>query len=282
MPRQPHHRTSRALRALTAIALALTLSLALALELVFLDVGQGSSVLIRSPEGHTVLYDAGDNAANTLAQLHELDVARLDLIIASHAHADHIGGMSDVLDALPPTFYIDNGVPHTTVTYERTLESLEASGARLLEPTRRTIGLGNATLTIVPPPRDPNLGHNNNSIGVLIAYHDFRAFLPGDAEPDLWNHWLTHHPDLIQPVQVHLASHHGSRNGDTPEALARLTPTVIVIQTGTNNPYDHPHDEALALYHQIGATVLRNDHHGRISVRVEPDSSYRIYIEKQP
>lgn len=269
-------------RALTTLTLALALSIALALELTFLDVGQGSSVLIRTNEGHAVLYDAGERNANVLQMLLDRGVTRLDLLIASHAHADHIGGMSDIIDAIPVTFWMDNGLAHTTSTYERTLASLETAGTRTITATRRTIGLGDTTLTIAPPTNDPTLGQNNNSVGVLIAYHNFRAFLPGDAEPPQWTYWLEQHPQLMQNVDVHLASHHASRNGDTLDAITRLTPTVVIIQSASDNTYGHPHPEALELYDSVNATILRNDLHGTITITVEPDGTYTARIERAP
>jgi beta-lactamase superfamily II metal-dependent hydrolase len=296
------HRPPHLARALAAIALALTLAACASdgraqggstpptgfdpttptLELHFLDVGQGTSVLVRSPQGHAVLYDAGEHDANVVGQLQALGVTRLDLVIASHAHADHIGGISAVLDAIPTTFYLDNGVPHTTATYQRTIEAVARSGARLLEPTRRTIGLGDASLTIVPPIGDPLLDQNLNGVGALIAYGGFRAFLGGDAEPELWSHWTRTHPDLVQRVHVQLASHHGSHNGDSAAALARLAPNLVVVQVGQPNDFGHPHEAALERYQAVGATVLRTDHHGHVRIEVDAAGNYRAFIERQP
>ena len=117
---------------------------------------------------------------------------------------------------------------------------------------------------------------------MLIAYGNFRAFLVGDAEPELWAHWIRTHPDLIQRVHVQLASHHGSRNGDTDAALARLAPNMVVVQVGEPNDYGHPHQEATARYEAIGATVLRTDHHGRVTVQVDTEGGYRAFVERQP
>jgi competence protein ComEC len=235
-------------RHLLALVAALLLSLALALELVFLDVGQGDAVLIRSPSGQTVLYDAGEKHADALRQLIALGVERLDLVIASHAHADHIGGMADVILHYRPRFYLDNGLPHTTRTYERTLEAVLAVDAQLLEPTARRIDLGDVTLHVLPPPGIVGWGQNNNSVGVIVEYGAFRASLAGDAEPEQWAWWLANHRDFLPRVQVHKSSHHGSRNGDTLEAMRVLEPQVVVIGVAHDNRYGHPHEEALSLY----------------------------------
>lgn len=262
----------RTLRLLLATIL-LALATAFALEITILDVGQGTSVLIHAPSSHTALVDAGPNTSNTAQQLRAMGVTQLGIVIATHNDADHIGGMADVLTAFPPTYYIDNGLPHTTRTYERTLRAAHAAGVTLLEPERRNIALGDVTLTILPPTGDPSLGQNNNSVGVLVSYGSFRAFLPGDAEGEQWEWWLTHHYDLIPTVNVHVASHHGSRNGDTNAGINRLQPDMVIISLGRENQYGHPHDHALRLY--AGATVLRTDQYGTITIKADPTGQYR-------
>lgn len=123
------------------------------LELRFLDVGQGDAILIRS-EGRSVLVDAGPSGA-TLSRLQALRVTVVDFFIASHNHADHIGGAAAILSALPVRFYMDNGVPATTQTYARVLSLVESKGITYLAATPRTLTLGDASLRIIPPPGGP-------------------------------------------------------------------------------------------------------------------------------
>src|SRR5690606_25435117 len=118
----------------------------------------------------------------------------IHLFIASHNHADHIGGAAAVLRAFPVRFFMDNGVPHTTVTYRNMLEALRQRDVQLLEPERRTINLGDVELEILPPSGNPALDHNNNSIGIALKYGEFRAMFGGDAENLLWAHWLATMP----------------------------------------------------------------------------------------
>jgi competence protein ComEC len=249
---------------------------AAALLLVFFDVGQGDAVLIRAPTGQTVLYDGGDGRVDLVPKLRDLGVSELSLVIASHNHADHIGGLIDVIRAFRPRFVMDNGVPHTTRTYERFLKAIEAAESQLLEPTRRTIRLGEAELLILPPPGRPSWDHNDNSVGVIVRYGAFRASLGGDAEHRQWAWWLADHRDLLEPVHVHKASHHGSRNGDTREAMRVLRPGVVVIGLAADNPYGHPHEEALSLYRSVDATVYRTDLHGRITVEAQHTGDFRV------
>lgn len=248
---------------------------AAALEITILNVGQGTSVLIQAPTGQTVLYDAGPRTGNAAATLRALGVEQLNLVIASHAHEDHIGGMGDVLSTYRPAFFMDNGIAHTTRTYERTLEAVHGAGSQLLGPEHRAISLGDVTLTIAPPPGTNTRDQNNNSIGLRIDYGSFSAFLSGDAEESQWNWWLHNHPDLFEPVTLHLSSHHGSRNGDTHAVIAALQPRVVAISLGSGNSYGHPHAEVLDLYQQ--AIVYRTDQHGHVQVRACPDGRFSLY-----
>ncbi len=251
------------------------------LRIDFLDVGQGDAALVRAPGGQTLLVDAGPND-RVVEHLERLGVERIDLFIASHNHADHIGGAAAVVRAFPVRFVMDNAIPHTTVTYRRWLEALAEADVPLLEPERRSIELGEARLEIVPPPGDPALGHNDNSVGVLLEYGEFRAFFGGDAEGPLWDWWVAEHPELLPPVQVHKASHHGSRAGDTAEGLARLRPRVVVVSAGRENQYGHPHAAALALYDGVGAEVRTTAEEGTITVLARSDGSFVIESARRP
>jgi competence protein ComEC len=246
-----------------------------ALWIHFLDVGQGDATLIEAPSGQRVLIDAGPSRG-IVDQLRELEVEDIDLFIASHNHADHIGGAAAVIREFPIRFFMDNGVPHTTVTYRTMLEALAARDVPLLEPERRTIEFGDAAIDIVPPPGDPSLGHNDNSIGVVLRFGAFRAMFAGDAEAHLWRHGLATSPEAIPDVHVHKASHHGSRNGDIGDAIARLRPQLVVISAGAGNQFGHPHEEALALYETVGADILITAEHGTVTVAAAANGSFEV------
>jgi competence protein ComEC len=271
----------RAWRALLAALLTLALGLGWALELHFVDVGQGDAVLIRLPDGRAVVYDGGRPADAMLGYLRRVGVEEVVLVIASHAHADHIGGLPGILVAYRPGFVLDNGIPHTTATYERFLAAVEASGASLLEPTRRTITLGDVRLHVLPSPVRAAWGHNDNSVGVIVEYGAFRASLTGDAEARLFAWWLETVPDLLGRVSVHKASHHGSEHGDTDAALARLRPEIVIASAGPGNAYGHPHGAALARYAAAGAVVYRTDRNGTLVVHASADGTHRVEAERR-
>ena len=246
----------------------------------FIDVGQGDAVLIQSPTGQNVLYDAGENATKVRDYLIGLGLSAVGLVIASHNHADHIGGLADVVRHFRPQFYIDNAVPTTTQTYARVQEAVAAAGSQLLEPTARRITAGDVSLTIVPPPRIPDWDQNDNSIGVVVEYGAFRLSLAGDAESREWAWWRVHAPEWLRPVHVHKASHHGSINGDTAEGVALLAPKAVAIGVGTGNTYGHPDQAALQQYASASATVYRTDHHGTIIIEAQPAGAFSVRVER--
>lgn len=91
-----------------------------------LDVGQGDSIVLRTPAGKTVLVDAGESGAHVSDQLTAMGITSLDLVVATHPHSDHIGGMTNVLLSHKANLFIDNGLPHTTATYNTLMRTVEA------------------------------------------------------------------------------------------------------------------------------------------------------------
>ena len=119
---------------------------------------------------------------------------QLSLVIASHNHADHIGGIAELVRLAPPLYYMDNGVAAATRVQAQVLEAVAAAGSTLLEPIARRITMGDVTLTVVPPPGIPAWDQNDNSIGLVVEYGAFRLSLAGDAEPREWAWWDVHDP----------------------------------------------------------------------------------------
>ena len=122
------------------------------LSLSFLDVGQGDAVLIRTPEGKVALVDAGPSSG-ILDILKREGVEKVDVLITSHHHADHIGGMVAVIEKFKPKLYVDSGSAHTTTTYKRVLQAVNDAGCQFAQPKKdseRKIVLGSVTLRLFP------------------------------------------------------------------------------------------------------------------------------------
>lgn len=246
------------------------------LQVIFLDVGQGDAALIRTPEGRTALIDAGPGE-EVVDRLMELGVEAIDLVIASHPHADHIGGMDEVLEAFPVGYYMDNGVPHTTASYRRLMEQLQASDVVYLEASLRTIQLGPVEIRVFPPSeRDPE-DQNNSSVVALVEYGEFRALFPGDAEV-LALEQLS--GQGLENATVLKAPHHGSENSVSPAFLSNLRPELVVVSCGAENQYGHPAPTVIAAFQAIGAQVLRTDQSGAVIVSGNRDGRFRVETER--
>ncbi|MDP2954870.1 MAG: MBL fold metallo-hydrolase [Longimicrobiales bacterium] len=248
------------------------------LQITFLDVGQADAILIRAPEGQTALVDAGEGAP--LSALAALGVTGLDLLVASHPHDDHIGGMVGVVEALPVRFFMDNGVPHTTATYRELVRALERRPEiRYLEAQPRRIQLGSSEIEVLPlpPPGDANL--NNRSVSLVVRYGAFALLLTGDSQgPQLG---FLVEAGLVPDVTVLKAPHHGSDNGLTWEFLEAARPQVLVISVGANG-YGHPGLAALEAYAAVSEGVYRTDVDGEVTIRGYEDGSYEVYVARGP
>jgi len=245
-------------------------------EVVFLDVGQGDAIVVRAPEGQTALIDAGPGV-DLSAALERLGVERLDLVVASHPHADHIGGMWQVLESVPVRFYMDNGQPHTTATYLSVMRTLRSRpDISYLESVPRTLSLGSVSIRVLPLPAHASSNPNNHSVGLVVEHGEFRAFLSGDSERPELDHFLR--AGAVPDVTLLKAPHHGSDDAVSEPFLSTARPEVVVISVGYGNRYGHPSVAALSTYPRYAKEVYRTDLHGQVTVAGYGDGSYEVSL----
>ncbi len=244
------------------------------LQITFLDVGQADAVLIQEPGGRTALVDAGRR--QLVQALKERGVTSIDLLVATHPHADHIGGMAGVLAAFPVRFYMDNGKPHTTATYTRLMQALEARPEiTYLNAEPRRIRLGAAVVEVLPLLPVHSTDQNNRSVALLVRYGAFASLLTGDSEVEQLNFLVG--KGAVPDVTVLKAPHHGSHNGFTPAFLRATRPEVVVISLGSNG-YGHPAPEALAAFSLFTEHVYRTDRDGSVTVLGFPDGRHEVVL----
>lgn len=246
------------------------------LQLIALNVGQGDSILIRAPNGKNILYDGGRSKEGVLEALQDLGVGGLELVIASHPDADHIGGLAAVMRRYRPKYFMDNAIPHTTQTYADLLVAIEEAGSQVLSPTARRIGVGKVSLDILPPPLKEAFDNNDNSVGLRVSYGCFSALLTGDAGEDEVAWWLTHAANLYTPVSVYKAAHHGSATGDGELAVSHLKPRAVLLSVGADNSYGHPAKSVLDLYGKHSARVFRTDLLGSLQVKAAATGAFSV------
>ena len=253
------------------------------LRVSFLDVGQGDAVLIQAPGGKTALVDAGCGEewarvcllrrAVAVSELRRMGVREIDLLVATHAYVDHIGGMDEVLESFPVRNFMDNGLSHTTQAYERLKKAVEDEpGITYLRAEPRTLALGDASIEVLPMPKSRS-DHNNRSVALVIRYGAFSVLLTGDSEKPQLN-FMTR-GGMVPNVTVLKAPRHGSGTGFTEDFLDAARPEVIVVSVG-NNVYGDPSPEAMFAFQSAGATVLTTDHYGTVTVVGRRSGAYEI------
>lgn len=237
----------------------------------FLDVGQGDSILVRASDGSSMLVDGGPRSAGpTLVErLRQLGVERIDTLVSTHPHEDHIGGLIAVVNAIPIGRVIDSGKVHTSATYEQYLLAIEAKRVPFMLGRQGTnFALGPATVSILwPGSRLPD-DLNDCSVVLRVQIGRSSALLPGDAGSEVENALLE--AGALSRTTLLKVSHHGSRTSNTTRMLRAAAPRVAVIQCAKDNPYNHPHRETLARLILGQALIYRTDSEGEISVTLRP------------
>ena len=244
------------------------------LSIEFLDVGQGDSALIRSPEGKLALIDAGPSPIKVAGLLRERGVDRLDLVVVTHHHSDHYGGMLAIVREFHPRVFLDAPSPHASKAYETLLRAVRDEGITAIQPTdsARKVELGSVHLTILPQPPVDEHNENNNSVGLRVDYGDFSALMTGDSEVAERAWWSSHAAHLCARVSVLKLAHHGSRNGTSAAWLDLTRPSLAVASLAADNEYGHPHPETLRRLRNVGVPLRRTDQAGSITITTDGET----------
>jgi beta-lactamase superfamily II metal-dependent hydrolase len=237
-------------------------ALATSVSVHFLNVGQGDSILIRTSPGFTVLIDGGPQGAGpgVVSYLRARGVTGLDLVIASHPHADHIGGLPGVLAAFQVSRVIDAGVPHTSDLFSMYLSAVEAqieAGHCTYEtPAGQLVALaGNVTLAVLGPEDEMN-SLNNSSVVCRLDFDEVSFLFPGDAELEAETGLLAGEVKLAADVLK--VGHHGSLTSTSPAFLGAVSPDYAVICVGRNT-FGHPTQAVVDRLRAAGAVIFRTD-----------------------
>lgn len=238
--------------------------------IVFIDVGQGDSILISS-NGFNALIDFGtaaEGGENVVDALYDCGVDSLDCIVATHYDSDHIGGGPEVFDA----FKVYNAVipeisDRETEAYESFQYALDESGASVYTARLGTvINIGDFELTVIGYYYDEE-DSNDQSIIIMADIDGIKFLLAGDAGEGVEERLID--DGIRLDCDVYKASHHGSRNSNTAEFIKAASPKYAVISAGKGNRYGHPHDEVLEIFDSVDSEVLRTDVSGDIIFRIE-------------
>ena len=246
------------------------------LEMLFLDVGQGDSTLLRTEAGD-ILIDAGTEKSQEelCRRLRALGVERLALLILTHPDEDHIGGADGVLEQFEVDEVWTNGAEESNDSYLRFLNTLQKKNVPCTVARAGSgCSFGDLHVTVLSPVNLDFEGENDDSLVLLLRYGEFGALMMGDASQAV-------EPSLIETYgEAHLnvdllgVGHHGSNSSTGADLLAVANPQYAVISCGAGNSYGHPDGRTLARLEHAGAEVRRTDLEGEICFAVYEDGSF--------
>lgn len=241
-----------------------------------LDVGQADCILIQGPE-KTMVIDGGEvkNGPDIIQYLRDQGVERIDFYLNTHPHADHYGGIAQVMEAIPTGEFFHHPPPeeYTPATrgYQKLLQYLIDSKTKttILNPGD-TIDLGGGAVLTCLAPLEEYDDMNNNSLVERLVYGERAILFTGDAEKKSESAILESGAELS--ADVYSVPHHGSSTGVTREFLDAVDPVFATVSVGKDNDYGHPHQETLERLQQKKVTCLRTDLLGNIVIETDGES----------
>lgn len=263
--------------AIMALSLAILALLSLAafaggvLTVNVLDVGEGDSILLRGPDGFTVLVDGGPSLHCPTSYLIEQAVTHLDVVVLTHPHADHVGCLAEVLSYVPADVVVHNGEASSSAAYSAfaTVVAVQAIPTAIVHEGQ-TLAWGCCVSATVLNPVNLDGTTNDNSVVLRVNFGSSHILLTGDISSEAESRILTRTLDLSS--QLLKVAHHGSGSSSSLEFLTATHPIYAAISVGEGNPYGHPAQETLDRLESAGAYVYRTDLRGTLTFLADGDT----------
>lgn len=245
-----------------------------------IDVGQGDSALVISPEGKAMLIDAGEmwSVAAVFKALNAHDIDTIDYLVATHPHKDHIDGLIDVLEAYKVKAFVETGRSVNVNPYQSLL--LEVKKRNIPVITARegmSLPLGDVSISVLSPGEKLPEDIDDCSLVLHLSYGKFSALFVGDIGKAIEQDLVSR--DAISPITLLKVAHHGSLTSSTEAFINRALPKYAVISVGKDNSYGHPSAFVLMRLGIVGATVFRTDVHGTVTFTTDGHAT-RFTTEK--
>ena len=231
----------------------------------FIDVGQGDASFIELPNGETMLIDAGTSSFgdDIVEYIEDLGYSDIDYVVATHPHADHIGGMAEVIESFDiGSVYMPRAVS-TSKTYENLLDTIDEKGLSIHTGKAgvEILDADDLTIEIFAPVLDTYSNLNNYSIVLKITYGDTSFLYTGDAEEESLE-------EITGDIKADVlkVGHHGSDTSTTSEFLELVKPKYAVISVGEGNSYGHPASSTIQLLEEYTSNIYRTDLNGTVVI----------------
>lgn len=242
----------------------------------FLDVGQGDAILIQARNGNQVLFDSGPNrkVLSELSKEMPFFDRSLDIVIATHPDADHIGGFPEIIKRYDTKFFIEPGISAETSHYRELKERLKIKNIPQLKARRGMVldMKDGSFVEILFPDRDVSgLDPNDASIIARYVFGENCFLLTGDASQKMEEYFLDLEKDSIG-CDVLKAGHHGSKTSSSDSFVSAVSPSIAIISAGKDNRYGHPHKEVLDVLEKYNIEVFNTAESG--TIRLETDGKY--------
>lgn len=238
----------------------------------FIDVGQGDCTLLHTND-KVILIDTGtyDSSVDTVSYLNSLGLKRIDCLILTHPHEDHMGGASSILADFDIGTVFVNKNTSSSFFYEKFIDEVIKQNITLEFPNLDCVyNYGDLKVKFLSPKKD-YADENHNSLVTLVTFGETKALFTGDAEFPVESDLVREYDLKADILKV---GHHGSRYASNAEFLNELLPGICVISCGENNSYGHPHKEAVSRIDRIGSTILRTDKEGTILLKTDGKKIY--------
>lgn len=240
------------------------------LDVFFFDVGQGDSSLICS-NGEYMLIDAGNNDDGKLivSQLEKMGITKINYLVGTHPHEDHIGGLDDVIKSFDVGKIFMPDKVYDSATYRSVISESQKKNIKIEEPSVGSKFYVGEALCEIMGVNGRSEDANQSSIIIQVSHGNTDFLFMGDAEiPNeeirLWN-----------DIDVLKVGHHGSSTSSSDDFLEQAEPEVAVVSCGKDNPYGHPHREIVEVFNELGVNMYRTDKDGTIKV-VSNGETYSI------
>lgn len=232
----------------------------------YLNVGQGDSILIQV-NNKNLLIDSGPKLEKKklFEYLSKINIDKLDYIIATHPHEDHIGNMSNIVDNYNVLNFYAPKIQTTTKNFEQMIDSLKSKNLKInvIKKETPSINLGkNTKVTVFSPAKDTYEDLNNYSPIIKIQYGQTSFLFTGDAQKDIEKEIITSDEDVSADVLK--VGHHGSSTSTSKEFLNKVHPSIGVISVGSDNSYNHPNLDTLQRLKDSNVKIYRTDKDGTI------------------